>query len=128
MMGQRRKVVLVVDDEQDILDVATLVLEDEGYAVRTASDGQKALGIVAEQAPDLILLDMRMPVLDGWGFVREYRSRYDHSVPIVVLTAAANAVKRAEEIGAIGFLEKPFDIDALVGIVRRSVPARGPEA
>ncbi len=120
MTGGRRKLVLVVDDEQEILDVAALVLEDEGYAVKTASNGQKALGVIAEQVPDLILLDMRMPVLDGWGFVREYRSRYDHSVPIVVITAAASAAKRAEEIGAVGYLEKPFDIDALVGVVRRS--------
>ncbi len=122
MIVPRRKLVLVVDDEPEILDVATFVLEDEGYAVRTASDGQQALSLVSEQTPDLILLDMRMPVLDGWGFAREYRSRYDQRAPIVVLTAAASAAKRAEEVGAIGYLEKPFELDALVGIVRRAVP------
>ncbi len=117
------RLVLVVDDEQQIRDVAALVLEDEGYLVKTASDGQQALNIVGELVPDLILLDMRMPVMDGCGFVREYRSRFDHHAPIVVITAAESAAQRAEEVGAIGYLEKPFDLDALVGIVRRTVPA-----
>ena len=123
MTGARRKLVLVVDDERQILDVSELVLEDEGYEVRTARDGQQALDILREVVPDLILLDMRMPVLDGWGFVREYRSRHESHAPIVVLTAATSAAQRAKEIGAVGYLEKPFDLDALVGIVRRFVPA-----
>ncbi len=118
-MGGQRRVVLVVDDEQQILDMAAFVLEDEGYSVVTASDGQEALERVGEQTPDLIVLDMRMPVLDGWDFVREYRSRFEHHAPIVVLTAAADAGKRAAEIGAVGWIEKPFDLDSFVRTVHR---------
>ncbi len=114
-----QKVILVVDDEQQILDVATFVLEDEGYSVGTASDGREALARVGEQAPDLIVLDMRMPVLDGWGSVKEYRARFDHQAPIIVLAAAADPGKRAEEIGAVGLIEKPFRLDSLVRIVHR---------
>jgi CheY-like chemotaxis protein len=68
--------------------------------------------------PAIVLLDMRMPGMNGWEFAREFRSRHGRACPIVVVTAAENARQRAEEIGAEGWLAKPFDIEDVVRAVR----------
>jgi len=115
----RRKLVLVVDDEPDILHLVKWALERARYRVETAANGREALDMIGRRLPDLIVLDMKMPVMDGWEFAKEFRAAYDSSVPIVVLTAAADAKKRAEEIGAAGWIGKPFDLDALVNTVDR---------
>jgi CheY-like chemotaxis protein len=111
--------VLVVDDDADLLGMLEILLQGEGYQVVTAGEGREALDRLASALPDVILLDMKMPGMNGWEFAREFRSRYDHRVPIVVLTAAEDARKRAEEIAAEGYLGKPFDIDELLRIVRK---------
>lgn len=111
--------VLVVEDDRDLRDLMTLALEGDGYRVERARDGREALEIVDERMPDLILLDMRMPAMNGWEFARNFHERYDHQRPIVVVTAAANAGQRAEEIGADGYVAKPFDLEELLGEVHR---------
>ena len=111
--------VLVIDDDVDILSVISIVLEAEGFRVETAVDGKEALEAVQRGMPDLILLDMKMPTMNGWEFAREFHARYDAKVPIVVLTAAEDARKRAEEVGAVGWIGKPFDLDTMVEVVRR---------
>jgi DNA-binding response OmpR family regulator len=120
-----RPSVLVVEDDPDLAALEQLILAEAGFAVRTAADGAQALAAVAEELPGLILLDMRLPVMNGWEFARELRARHGSAVPIVVVTAAENARARAEEIGAEGWLEKPFDLDAVVAAVRRFVRAPG---
>jgi two-component system chemotaxis response regulator CheY len=105
--------VLVVDDDEDIRDVIEIALAGEGYEVQAAPDGAVALSLVGESRPDLILLDMRMPVMDGWEFARAYHEMPGPHAPIVVLTAAVNAGAYSEQIGAAGFLAKPFDLDQL---------------
>jgi len=115
----RGDAVLVVDDDFDLLEMVQTLLEISGYRVVTAMDGEEALAKVAEEMPSVILLDMKMPGMDGWEFAREFRERFDHQVPIVVLTAAENAAGRAAEIGAEGYLGKPFDIDELLRTVER---------
>jgi CheY-like chemotaxis protein len=114
--------VLVVEDDVDLLQLEQMVLEEAGYRVRTASDGQRALERVAEEVPALILLDMRMPVMSGWEFAREFRRRYGRACPIVVVTAAENAQARGAEVEAEGWLSKPFDIDDVLRMVARFVP------
>jgi CheY-like chemotaxis protein len=114
--------VLVVDDDADMLAMIDLVLGAEGYKVVTAANGAEALKRIAEEQPSLILLDMRMPVMDGWRFAEEFRARYKRRAPIVVMTAAENAKARAEEIQAEGSLAKPFDLDELFACVRHFVP------
>jgi CheY-like chemotaxis protein len=109
--------VLVVDDEEAIRDILSFALEQEGYQVVTAANGVEALEALGHGLPGLILLDMKMPVMDGWDFMREFRARHGHEVPVVVLTAAPDARKRAEEIDAAGWLGKPFDVDVLVQMV-----------
>lgn len=93
-------------------------LESEGLTVRTASNGQEALDALADTAPSLILLDMRMPVLDGWGFAERYRA-LSLAYPIVVMTAAESARRWADEIGATAYIAKPFDVDELLQTIER---------
>ena len=113
--------VLVVEDDADLAALLQMILGDAGYAVRTAADGAQALSRVAEAMPALILLDMRMPVMNGWEFARTFADRYGRAAPIIVVTAAENARARAAEIGADDWLEKPFDLDAVLGAVARLV-------
>lgn len=121
MASNDAKSVLVVEDEQEMLNLVSLVLEDEGYQVRTAMDGREGLRAVDKAMPDLILLDMKMPVMNGWEFAREYRKRNSPRAPIVVLTATPDARKVAEEIGAVGWISKPFDLDTLTSVVGRNI-------
>ena len=113
-----RKPILVVDDDPEILAMLRDFLESEGLTVRTASNGEEALEALGEVAPSLILLDMRMPVLDGWGFAERYRARA-LGYPIVVMTAAESARRWAEEIGATGYIAKPFDVNELLQTIER---------
>lgn len=111
--------ILVVDDEPDIRATVQAMLEIEGYAVTQAANGADALAAIERDAPDIILLDMRMPVLDGWGFAAELRRR-GHSIPVVVMTAARDAAHWAAEIAASAFVAKPFRFDDLLLAVERA--------
>ncbi|HEV8669319.1 MAG TPA: response regulator [Candidatus Limnocylindria bacterium] len=110
--------VLVVDDDTSILDTVTAILSGEGYEVVSAASGHEALAAVARKQPIVILLDMRMPVMDGWAVARALREQ-GLSVPIVVMTAAESAKRWADEVGAEGYLAKPFGLDDLLEAVER---------
>lgn len=114
--------VLVIDDEPDIRATVSAMLEIEGYDVDEAANGADALHAIEARPPDLILLDMRMPVLDGWGFASELRRR-GHRTPIVVMTAARDAAHWAAEVAAAAFVAKPFGLDDLITAVERARPA-----
>lgn len=116
--------VLVADDDKSIRETVALVLADEGYEVRTAPDGAIALSLLDQWPPDVILLDMKMPVMDGWAFADAYRRRSAPQAPVVVLTAAADADQWARQIGADGVLPKPFDLDALILAVEEHAAER----
>jgi two-component system, chemotaxis family, chemotaxis protein CheY len=107
------KRILVVDDDASIRDLIDFALTDAGYEVLAAPHGAAALQLLARMAPDVILLDMRMPVMDGWQFAQAYRQIPGSHAPIVVLTAAVDAASRAAEIKADGYLAKPFQLAAL---------------
>lgn len=124
-MTVRSPLVLIVDDDPDMLDVEEDALIARGYRVSKASNGVEALERVAETAPQLILLDMRMPVMDGWTFARAFREEYGRSIPIVVVTAAEDSKLRADEIGAEGELGKPFELDDLYAVVTDIVGGPG---
>lgn len=111
--------VLVVEDDPALRSLTEAVLGDAGYEPLTASNGAEALDILAAQRVQLILLDMRMPVMDGWAFAEAYRARPGPHAPVVVLTAAQDAQQRAQEIAAAGWIAKPFDLDHLVAMVGR---------
>ncbi len=116
--------VLVVDDEPELRTVVALVLSEEGYQVEEAANGTEALRVVERTQPACVLLDMRMPVLDGWGFARELAARH-LQVPVVVMTAAQDAPRWAAEIKAAGCLPKPFDVGDLLDTVERVCGAAG---
>lgn len=111
--------ILVVDDDPAILDTVSDILTFEGYPVETAANGAEALRAIEHARPRLVLLDMRMPVLDGWGFARTLRER-GIRLPIVVMTAAQDARRWAQEIGADGYIAKPFDLIDLLNAVARA--------
>ncbi|MGE3856107.1 MAG: response regulator [Dehalococcoidia bacterium] len=118
--------ILVVDDERTIRELVCEVLADEGYEVIGASNGAEALSALEQNAPfSLVVLDMWMPVMNGWQFAAEIAER-GISVPIVVMTAAREARHRAEEIGAIGYIGKPFDVDQFIESVETAIRSSGP--
>ncbi len=105
--------ILVVDDDPSILETVTDILTFEGYVVETAHNGQEALRCIEQVLPALVLLDMRMPVLDGWGLVRKLHEQ-GLTLPILVMTAAQDASRWAQEVGANGYLSKPFELTELL--------------
>lgn len=117
-MSDERQI-LVVDDDPSIREFLELALVDEGYRVSCAANGEVALDLARQTPPDLILLDMRMPVMDGWEFARRYRESPPPWAPILVITAAVDAARRAAEIDADGYLAKPFDLAELLRTVDR---------
>jgi two-component system, chemotaxis family, chemotaxis protein CheY len=122
--------VLVVDDDEAIRALLREALEDEGYAVQEAADGAQALGMLGRARPDAVLLDLMMPVLDGWGFLRAAADLPRAGLPIVVMSAASNLSAAAQELLGLGvraWLPKPFDLDALLGMVGQLCPAERPE-
>ena len=119
--------ILVVEDDEAIRGLVSEVLRDDGYDVSEASNGIEALEAVSARRPDLIVLDLMMPVMDGWTFVEECRrSRRCEQVPIVVTSAAHDLPRTAERLRSLGVrtcLSKPFDVDGLLALVERYVAA-----
>jgi two-component system response regulator MprA len=122
--------VLVVDDEPAVRDALDRALRAEGYRVSTAADGRAALVRVAEDHPDVVVLDVLMPVMDGLEACRALRAAGDRT-PILVLTARDSVADRVEglDAGADDYLVKPFALDELLAriraLLRRSTPAAG---
>jgi DNA-binding response OmpR family regulator len=112
------KSVLVVDDEARLVSLVRGYLEQEGYAVFSATNGREALFVAREQRPDLIVLDLMMPEMDGWEFMREHRR--EHNTPIIMLTARIDDIDKVVglEMGADDYITKPFSPRELVARVR----------
>ena len=117
--------ILIIDDDDSIREFMGMALSDEGYRILTAAHGAAALQLIAGSRPDLILLDMRMPVMDGWEFARRYRALPGPQAPIVVLTAGRSALEAAQEIGAADSLAKPFDIQELLAVIEHQIGRDG---
>ena len=110
--------VLVVEDDGELRDLVTLALLDEGYEVVSATDGAEALERVHVYRPDVILLDLHMPVMDGPTFAERYHALPGPHAPIVVFTAGGQAHRWAERIRAAAYVNKPADLWALAGLLR----------
>jgi DNA-binding response OmpR family regulator len=108
---------LVVEDEKDLRDFANIVLRRAGYEVLLAGNGQAALDVLAQASPDVILFDLKMPVMGGREFAAEYRRRFGLGTRLIVMTAADDARQRADEIGVQELLVKPFGMRELVSAV-----------
>jgi DNA-binding response OmpR family regulator len=112
--------ILVVDDERDLTELVRINLEMAGYEVTTAGDGAEALAAMRDRRPDLVLLDVMMPVLDGWGVLQELQGDTElRDVPVVMLTALSGErdVIRGHLSGAMRYLTKPFDVHQLLGTI-----------
>ena len=114
--------VLVVDDDESIRQIVRMCLGDEGYEVFEAANGLDALALLPDCRPDLILLDLRMPVMDGWEFARQYRLGPGPHVPLIAFITALNAELEAADLEAANILAKPFDIEDLLAMVRSQLP------
>ncbi len=114
--------VLVVDDDPDILEALSEILEAEGFEIRRARNGKEALERLEPDPPQLILLDLMMPVMDGWEFAQRMRQKPNvANIPLIVLSADRNVGSKATDIGAVGHLAKPFELNDLLDMVRRSL-------
>jgi CheY-like chemotaxis protein len=115
--------VLVVDDDQKIAALVQDTLQDEGYMVECARDAAAALTHIAQRWPDVMLLDLRMPVMDGWSLLAACRlDPRGADLPVVVMSAALEE-RRAEDLG-VAFLAKPFDLDNLLLLVQHALPGQ----
>jgi len=119
MAGDR---ILVVDDDDSIRQIVRFCLSDEGYRVSEAPNGEAALDVLDTVNPELILLDLRMPVMDGWEFARRYRMLPGPHAPIVAFVAALNVTEECAELETAAILSKPFDLDELLAAVRAQLP------
>ena len=109
------QLVLVVDDDPAIRNLLTEVLRDSGYQVEEAPNGARAFAAIANHRPDLILLDLMMPVMNGWEFCQRLRSRpAGRRLPVIVISANQRIQRDATEAGATDFLPKPFGLDELL--------------
>jgi two-component system KDP operon response regulator KdpE len=125
-MNQQK--ILVIDDSPDMLKVLTMLLTENGYEVLTAADGEVGLRLVGEQQPDLIILDLSMPSVDGWEVCRLIRHKSD--VPIIILTAAHvtdEDTVRGLELGANDYIIKPFKNNVLLARIRNALRWARPE-
>lgn len=118
-MGQRKRV-LYIEDETDLQWLVKHILEsDGGFEVRVCSSGAEALHCVAEVAPDLILLDVMMPGMDGFSILRELRARPESAeLPVIFLTARPQESDEYLRSGALGVINKPFEPRGLIAQLR----------
>ena len=122
----QRPLILAVDDEPNILKMVSVNLSLEGYKIITASDGESALTLFDEYTPDLIILDIMMPGIDGFEVIDRIRKR-GSSVPIIILSGRddINSLRDALEKGADDYINKPFNIHLLLARVRSKIRRAG---
>ena len=119
-IGEATHRVLVVDDEPQVVWVLQLALDAEGYEVLTARNGVEAMAQISEGHPELMVLDVMMPRMDGWSVMRELaKLPADERPRVVMVTALASGSDRATAaaLGVDVYMPKPFDVDALLGVL-----------
>jgi CheY-like chemotaxis protein len=114
--------VLVVDDEPDIRSLVAMILEGAGHTVIEAGDGKRGFDLMVSESPDVVLLDLRMPVIDGWEFMRRVREQGIKGPKMIGVSAHASpdSIKEAREAGCDDYVSKPFAMDDLLDAVERS--------
>ena len=123
---QQGPLVLIVDDDERVREYVRVNLEMEGYAVREAGSAEEGLGVLDEVSPDLILLDVMMPEVDGWEMLRRVQERHGvGAIPVVMFSGKVDEREAVEATarGAQGFLGKPFDPQQLIEHAKQLLPA-----
>ncbi len=123
---QQGPLVLIVDDDERVREYVRVNLEMEGYAVREAGSADEGLGVLEEVSPDLILLDVMMPKVDGWEMLRRVQERHGvGAIPVVMFSGKVNeeSAQEATARGAQGFVGKPFDPQQLIDQAKQLLPA-----
>ena len=116
------KTILLADDEEQLALAMKIRLESKGYRVVIARDGQEALRAAQQQKPDLVLLDVMMPVMDGYACLREFNTRFGRGViPIIILTARDRMKDLFELEGIADYVVKPFDHEDLASRIARAL-------
>ncbi|HEU5097821.1 MAG TPA: response regulator [Roseiflexaceae bacterium] len=113
--------ILVVDDETDIVNLVVELLEDEGYQVRSAFNGEMALAAIEHQQPAMILMDMYMPQMTGMMLLEHLRANGILDIPVVLMTASPRAAETVSDMALVDYLAKPFDIEQLLQCVARNL-------
>ena len=118
----RKKTVLIVEDEKSIVDILRFNLEKDDYAVETAYDGETGLRLAVEKNPDLVLLDLMLPKMNGFDVCRRLRER-GSNVPIIILTAREEEGDKVQglELGADDYITKPFSMRELMARVKANI-------
>jgi DNA-binding response OmpR family regulator len=121
--------VLLVDDEPDIVTMLRMSFEDEGHEVVSANNGNQALDLLAAGGIDVVVLDLMMPVADGWSVLEAKRERGDDT-PVIVVSAKSEPkdMHRVIELGAVEYVMKPFDLDQLLALAASVATRRPPSA
>jgi excisionase family DNA binding protein len=124
--SEGRRLILIVDDDERLREYVRVNLEMEGYAVREAGSAEEGLGVLEEVSPDLILLDVMMPEVDGWEMLRRVQQRHGvGAIPVVMFSGKVDedSLKAATSRGAQGFIGKPFNPQQLIESTKQLVPA-----
>jgi len=123
-----RTLILVVEDHEDTRYILAGMVRMLGYEVVTAEDGHEALTALGERRPDLVLLDLMMPRMDGWQFRRAQRALSDQelaAIPVVLLTAVHQPEREARQLNAAAWLIKPVDLNELSATIQRVLASSG---
>lgn len=121
--GIARPRVLVIDDDDAVCEILREALADEGYAVATVPHGAAALELIRHHQPAVILLDLRMPIMDGWSFAEQYRRVAKPPASLVLVSAIRDVEESAKRLGAAAFIRKPFELEEVVAQIKRCIPA-----
>jgi DNA-binding response OmpR family regulator len=113
--------ILVVDDDVDIVAAIEGALSDEGHAVRTANDVSRAIDLIEQHPPDLLILDVTLPSMDSASVAARMRDLRGDTAPVLVITGDGRAAEKARRLRAYAYLRKPFDLGRLIATVERGL-------
>ena len=120
------KVILIVEDDPKSLELTQAVIEASGYSTIAAIDGEQGVKLARDKKPDLILMDIMMPKMDGYAACHAIKiDKLTREIPVIMLTAAGYELnkKLAQNMGASGYVTKPFNIEELQGIINQYLPS-----
>lgn len=118
----RSKTILVCDDDESILEILVLILTNYGFSVIPEKNSRNIFSLIERGKPDLVLLDLWMPLLNGDEVIKTLKSNEaTNSIPVILISASIEAKNVAEETGADGFIAKPFQLQELMGLIENKL-------